>query len=223
MKRDFRRQRRLTPFKCDLATLESFMGRLSLQFPKGEARVEFSVDLPEQQIEAYSITELREAEDLPSTITKVQIVMYGDSAEGEYYLNIGEPGSFSRPSAKATGPTAAWCAGVVEEVRDFAKRNRSWYWFLRSWMFYVVFFLIGPVLQWGGPHPSTATLAVGIGALVVFLFLSVSFDRYFPTITIRLRERSQMRDRGPALSFAGGVLALVAVLLGLLTKNCGSP
>src|SRR5439155_5202286 len=125
---------RLPPYRCDLPALEFFIARLLADLPSERKSAKITAKLRGQTLESETVEELRQVPDLPSVLNRITVDLHGFQDEGgSYFIEFGPSFAGSGATVIATGPSAAWCAGAVEEVTSFAREHKNWYWFLRAW------------------------------------------------------------------------------------------
>lgn len=214
MKRSYERSTKLTAFKCDLSEFESLVDEVWASLDRETRRFSLSVTvLGGEQIEFDSFDEVRNSTTLPARINRLQVFLFESprNRSWSFYTWTGSP------RLHVNGDSAAWCAGMSERARDFAKRHRVWARPFIEWfsliatgaMAFVSATPTGRALGWRWTSPQ-------IIATAIILYLYLSRNRLFPAFAVELRkEETALTRHGPTIALVAGIISAAAAIVQL--------
>ncbi len=217
MKRSFERRSKLPAFACELATFENLLNEMAEEFPSKSPKLSISVSLSGEDLTFESIEEIRQYNALPSRISNLSVRLGEYAQEGTRSLSV-RSGIMDLPQVYADGPSEAWCAGLVEKTRLFARHHRRWYWFIKPWVVWLLTVVTGGFLSFGATGPEKYRLSkIGLGSLLIFWlitwYLFFSYGRIFkPMVLITNLEESWLKRYSTELTIAAAVVSALATL-----------
>ena len=233
MKRTLIRAYQLPAFRTDLAGLEALVATLVKEFEPEKPRVYLEVTLPGERLEFGSFDEMRSAPGLPPRLTVLWISIRDrfmsdragdDDRDRSCSIRLS---ASSQANVTAEAQSAAWAAGLIETVKEFAARNKVWYGPLRPWVVVVVSFafsLLPAVFAFSplAPDPfltvrpkfTLGPLALPWALAMITLWaLMFRFPRLFPQAVVVVRdEHSWIRRHATELTVLGTLLSALAAI-----------
>jgi hypothetical protein len=217
MKRTFERKSNLPAFECELATFEHFLNEIAKEFPSGNTHLSINVKSPGENLSFKSVEEMRQYQNLPFRIGNLTVHIGDYGWEDSRSLYLGNS-AFDLPKVSAEGPSEAWCAGLVEKMRLFARQHRSWYWFIKPWVVFILNTLALVALVVGLNGPSNYRIPiVGLLSLMIFwliiLYLTFSYGRIFkPFVLISGFKESWLKKHSTEITIAAAIVSALAAL-----------
>lgn len=224
MNQTYSRNAKLPAFKCDIASLDSLIAKLRRHFPGGVS-IDVVVNETRRRLSFDSVDELAKTPDLPAEVGtwSFRISSYdeGNFYELAVYCGLG---GIRRAEVNVTGPTAEWCAGLIEGVTTFTARYRMWQSYV-PWtgVAAVVLLAVGSVTSvFGSPtrelYNRSTTIAIAAGVtLGVVATVAGSRMRPYPTLVIRREDSFWKRNHAEIGTIAAIVAALAAVVAAAAT------
>jgi len=212
------------------------------EFGPRTLHVSISVDLPGQDLSFESVDEMRTYGALPASVTKLSLSIWDASpyitalTNTERTLTVTAPvppderrhmhlhmtwSNFSYVTAEA--PSEAWCAGIVEKTKTFARNQRVWYWFIKPWMVLTLSTIAGylAIVPFNLTNFSARNITSGTfitsGTLFVFCMITAyiyfSYARVLPPFVLAIHQKeSWLRKHATELTIlAAAVSALAAI------------
>lgn len=223
MKREFSRERNLPAFRIDHDQLELLWTRLFESLGEGGDVFTYSVltvHSKHEKLTFNSIAEFVDA-DLNQTVDNFSLSL---RREDKYiYMRSGNRFSYFS-SINATGPSVAWCAGVVETAVLIAQSNKRWYSGMMSLplgiliviLFNLPFAVNVASMKW----PAVASLSnrpalIAWGAALASLFFIWLFrSKLMPSALITHdHDETLVRKYAPEIAI---VLALISAVLSVV-------
>lgn len=220
MNQSYSRTHNLLTFKCDAASLASLIEKLRGHFP-GLASVTVVINEGRRRLSCDSVDELLKTPDLPAEVGtwsfRVSSYVKGDFHELTVYSGLR---GIRRAEVSVTGPTAEWCAGIVEAVTAFAARYRVWQSYV-PWTAVtgIVWLAMGAILAMALSSPPglydhgnvSTYVAVGVLSVVV----AITAPRMLPCPTLVFRHEDDFWKRNQAAIV--GITALVTMAAAVAT------
>jgi len=218
MKRSFEREAKLTAFRCDLATLESFVTDLCIEFSPDKPRISINID---------SFEEIKALEMLPASIVTFSIVLSNYKEGNSRYIYLGK--ATYKPYIKAKSSSEAWCAGIVEKTKRFAQSNRPWYWFISPWIPYSLMLLCALILSYSGigmivskqlgTMKTASKLVTVLISLLLAGYLFFAYERIFSPIVLLVRsEESWIKKHSTEITIVAAIVSALATIYSALIK-----
>jgi hypothetical protein len=230
MERRFERDANLPAFGCDLASLEALHDEVqkSLGVDPELARTRIDITLSGEELSFESFSELTAYGGLSDTITDfyMRVGLRAMTLEQRDFT-VSAKSSWSTCTCRAVSTDVAWCAGTVDIGRDFARRNRRWYWWFRGPLLATALqgipvALLIVALQLtivGVPMPWPRWLAMGIGviATAAIFWRQVTL---FPFVTVVVRQKeSWFKRHSTEINIAAAVIAALAAVAAIFVHK----
>ena len=215
MVHSYSRERTLPRFKSDLSAIVSLINDLLESFGGHSPHLSFSVKNSEgEDLTFESIEELEGHKTFPAQIRSWSLYVFASDRNCSIFAHP------YMTTCSAKGPTAAWSAGVVESVGDFAQRNRAWYYPFQWWM-PLLAFLLGVIaidvtdttrLHW------SVWAASSVGSIIL-LYMTFKFASVFPSaVIITSKEESWASKHAAELNVIAAIVSALAAILAALSR-----
>ncbi|EMN92555.1 hypothetical protein [Leptospira weilii] len=129
--------------------------------------------------------------NIPSSIlriTNIEMSVYNDNVS----INYSAHSDYSMSYINVSGIDYSQCDPVVGLLREFGNRNKRWYHWIRPWMFWFPFVVLGnlPFLVLKYENRMGPLLTISYFMLVLFLSVLIwKFDKLFPQVNIVIFEK----------------------------------
>jgi hypothetical protein len=219
VKRELRREIRLSAFALDIGELELLWGRMRAVFDAGENIVEeIDFKLPAERLRFDSIDELKAYCDLRGRVSSFTLRM----TQGSKGIALKTESIFRSNVAtlNVAGPSEVWCAAAIEAVRSIVSRNRLWYWWISRSPLMLICLAIACA-----PHAYTWLVATDarmntpvaiayFGLTITIGFFALTRNKLLPEATVVVTDDlGFVRRYGAELGVGLGIISLVASVL----------
>ena len=228
MKREIRREVRLTSFSIGIPELALLWTRLDPLFAYGE-QTSFYVDIEfdEEKLTVESLEELNSAVFPVAKSTDFTLHCHGAGQSLHLYAG---PHAGYQPKLIITSDSEVWLAGAKEVVLTVVNQNRVWHHWLRPRLLGGLFLLGMVVSVIGIAYLQARNLEIGrplvagiAGTLLALGWLSVARTRLLPMATLRLSAHEAFwRRYFVELTLALALLSALLTAYGIFGPKTGT-